>query len=449
MSNTSNQLSTESNAFIQWFRNASPYINAHRGKVFVIMLPGECIEHGNFHLLVNDIALLNSLGIRLVLVHGANQQINAQLQQAGLTASFHQGLRVTEPAHLPHVCQAVGALKIKLEAALSAGLPNSPMQGAHIKTVSGNFVTAMPRGVIEGIDFHHTGKVRRVDTAAVNRGLDQGAVVLVSNLGFSLTGEVFNLTYSEVATHLATTLRADKLIALSNSRGVFDEGGQLLREFTLNHCQQQLDRFPEPLTLSQQSLAACYQACRQGVPRAHLISYEEDGALLEELFTRDGSGTMIYNNSYESLRDATIDDVGGILELLEPLEKQGLLVRRSRELLETEIGRFKVIEKDGTLIACAALYPFDGGAGEIAAVATREAYRRQGRGALLLKHLEQAAVEQHIHTLFILTTQTAHWFIEQGFREGRPEDLPKDRQQLYNYQRKSKVFVKKLSSKTR
>ncbi len=435
--------------FIQWFRDASPYINSHRGKTFVLMLPGEACEDDNFHFIVNDVALLNSLGIRLVLVHGAQPQISAHLLANGFSSKFSNGLRITETTHMTVVNQAVGAVKVSLEAALSAGLPNSPMQGAHIKTSSGNFVTAMPRGIIDGVDFQHTGKVRRIDTQAISQSLDKGAVVLVSNLGYSLTGEIFNLSYGEVASEIAVALHADKIISLTDLQGIMSDEGSLQRELSLQDCEKILNT-DNKLSVSQQnihlSLDACYQSCRQGVTRAHLVSYHKNGGLLEELFSRDGSGTMIHNDSYESLRQASIEDVGGILELLEPLEKEGILVRRSRELLETEIDQFKIIEKDGMIIACAALYPFSDDQAEIACVATHRDYRNQGRGALLLKNLEKEAAKMNIRTLFILTTQTAHWFIEQGFQKGTLDQLPSDRQSLYNLQRKSQVFSKAIKA---
>ncbi|MGQ9427158.1 amino-acid N-acetyltransferase [Gilvimarinus sp. F26214L] len=432
-------------SFLQWFRNASPYINAHRGRTFVLMLPGQCFQDGNFQHVVNDIALLNSLGIRLVLVHGARPQIDTHLAKCDFHSSFHRGLRITESGHMPAITRAVGELRVEIEAALSAGLPNSPLQGAHIQTVAGNFVTAMPQGVIDGVDLQYTGTVRRINGKAISTALDHGAVVLVSNLGYSLTGEIFNLCYNEVATHIAASLKADKLIAFTDTRGVVDEKGQLQREFTLRDCERHLREEIEGDSILRLGLTACYEACRAGVPRAHLISYQIDGALLEELFSRDGAGTMIHSDSYETLRQATIEDVGGILELLEPLERQGTLVRRSRELLETEIHRFRVIEKDGAIIACAALYPFEDRMAELAAVATRGDYRNQGRGALLLKNIEQLARQQGIRKLFLLTTQTAHWFIEQGFEPAQVASLPEQRQHLYNYQRNSKVFVKHLS----
>lgn len=426
--------------FIQWFRDAAPYINAHRHRTFVLMLPGACLQDDNFYYIVNDIALLNSLGVRLVLVHGARPQIDAHLQQQQLTSSFNRGLRITEVKHLSAVNQAVGQSRVELEAALSAGLPNSPLQGAHIKTVSGNFVTAMPIGVIDGIDHQHTGKVRRIDGAAIRQALDKGAVVLTSCLGYSLTGEIFNLSYTEVAAQIAIELHADKLVAFADGDGVVNDQGEVQYELNLRDCEKLLTTD----TKNPDILKACYQACVRNVPRAHVIDYHINGALLSELFSRDGTGTMIYSDNYETLRQASIEDVGGILELLEPLEEAGVLVRRSRELLETEITKFRIIEMDGTVIACAALYPYDNSSAEIACVAVQEKYRDQGRAASLLKALEKDAKKLSINSLFVLTTQTAHWFIEQGFKAGDIEQLPAQKKQLYNFQRNSKIFVKDL-----
>lgn len=410
----------------------------------MLMLPGEALTHDNFSNIIHDIALLSSLGVRLVLVHGARPQIETRLQAAGSSSQFHHNLRITDSANLSLVLQAIGEARITVEAALSTGLPNSPMHGAHMQVLSGNFTVAMPHGVIDGVDLQHTGKVRRVNTRSLQTALDSGAVALLSPLGYSPTGEVFNLSFSDVATHVAIAIKADKLLAFIPGDGVTDEDGNLLRQLSLQECktyqEDQHDNIDPDL---RQALNACYLSCLQGVSRAQLVNYTTDGALLTELFTRDGLGTMIYSGQYEQLRTATIDDVGGILELIAPLENEGILVRRSREVLETEISNFSVMEKDGTIIACAALYPYDDMA-ELACVITHPDYRKGGRAATLLQQMENQARKQKIRQLFLLTTQTAHWFIEQGFAPGSLSDLPMSRQSLYNYQRNSKIFVKNL-----
>ena len=298
-------------------------------------------------------------------------------------------------------------------------------------------------GVLGGVDLQHTGEVRRIDSDAIHRALDGNAVVLLSPIGYSPTGEVFNLSYADVATQVAIALQADKLIAFNSQGGVRDERGKLARELTLRQCAELLRDSDGD---AQQTLQACQQACEGGVTRAQVIGYSEDGALIKELFTRDGSGTMVHRDSYEVVRRARIDDVGGIIELIAPLEARGVLVRRSRELLETEVDHFTVVEKDGMIVACAALYPYrEKATGELACVVTHDKYRNSGRAAKLLTHIERQARRLKLQMLFTLTTQTAHWFLEQGFEPGDVAHLPDSRQSLYNYQRNSKIFIKRLS----
>jgi len=430
--------------YVKWFRHSTPYINRHSDKTFVLMLPGEAITHANFHNIVHDIALLCSLDVRLVLVHGARPQIDDHLQTAGVASHFHKQLRITDSDNLRLVIQAIGEARTIVEAALSTSLPNSPMHDADMQVISGNFVVAMPYGVIDGVDLQHTGKVRKVNTKSLNAALDSGAVVLLSPLAYSPTGEIFNLTPSDVATHVAGAIKADKLLAYVAGNGLTDSDGDLIRQLSLPECKKYLTEHGDKISFElQQAVSACYLSCLQGVQRAQLISYEIDGALLTELFTRDGLGTMIYSGQYEQLRMATIDDVADILELIRPLEEQGILVRRSRELLETEINQFHVMDKDGAIVACAALYPY-GDMAELSCVATHPDYRNGGRAAALLQQMENQARKQHIKQLFLLTTQTAHWFIEQGFVQGKIENLPIAKQELYNYQRNSKIFIKSL-----
>jgi amino-acid N-acetyltransferase len=426
---------------IRWFRNTAPYINAHRGKTFVLMLGGDVAQHENFPTIIHDIALLNSLGVRLVLIHGSRSQIDQRLQQAGLDSVMHEGIRITDAAALEHVKDAAGSLRAQIEALLSMGLPNSPMQGARMRVCSGNFVTAKPLGVMDGVDFHHTGKVRRVDTQGIQQQLDGGSIVLQSPLGYSPTGEIFNLALEDIAVHLASAISADKLILLGSAAGIMNASGELVRQCAVGNIGQ-LD-IPDPQQVS--LLETAERACRAGVPRCQIISYSNDCALLEELFTHDGSGTLVADDDYEQSREASIEDVGGILELIEPLEQEGILLKRSRELLETEIRQFRLLERDGRIIACAALYPFpDADCGEVACIVSHPDYRGGQRGQRLLNALEQEARRQGLKRVFVLTTQTAHWFIEQGFVEGSQDDLPDQKQSLYNLQRNSKVFFKSL-----
>jgi len=431
--------------FVEWFRSATPYIHAFRGKTFVIAFGGEVVSEGQFIALAHDLNLLNSLGVRLVLVHGARPQIEEELTERGAEIRYAGGMRVTDDDALKCVKEAAGTVRVEIEALLSMGLANSPMAGADIRVASGNFVTAKPMGVREGVDLLHTGEVRKIDAVGIRRRLEGNEIVLLSPLGYSPTGEIFNLTLEDVATAAAIALDADKLIFLMETGGVYDEDGTLLRELAAAEAETILaSGKPLPDDVGYY-LPCALRACRNGVARSHLISRYIDGALLQELFTHEGIGSMVSEAPVETMRQAKIDDVGGILALIQPLEEDGVLVRRSRELLEIEIDRFSVLEHDGIIIGCAALYPFPKEkAAELACMAVHADYRSAGRGEALLEYMRALALGKGFKRLFVLTTRTAHWFLERGFVEGSVDDLPKAKQGLYNYQRRSKVFVKKL-----
>lgn len=435
--------------YVHWFRHSAPYINAHRNKTFVIMFDGEAVQHENFQHIIHDIALLNSLGIRLILVHGARQQINQNLNSSGLSTPFHQHRRITTRESLGCVMNAVGSIRLQIEALLSMGLANSPMYGARIDVVSGNFITAKPYGIRDGIDFQLTGEVRSVDTDAIQKHLQQHNIVMLGPVGYSTTGEVFNLPAEEVATKTAISLKADKLIFLGKQHGLQNAQGQLQREITPQRLDQYIVQSQDTNPELAQQLRNAQIASLKGVHRVHLISYTYDGALLEELFTRDGSGTLVTDAHYEDVRMANIQDVGGLINLLRPLEEDGILVYRSRERLETEIEQFAVIERDGMILACAALYPIPAQenelrSAEIACVAVHPSYRKSNRGSQILHYLEDKARSLGIQQLFVLTTRTAHWFLEHGFETANVDELPNARQALYNYQRNSLVFKKRI-----
>ena len=445
MFDPSTSSASESAEFVAWFRSVAPYINAFRGRTFVVAFGGEVVADGKFVELTHDLNLLSSLGVRLVLVHGARPQIEQHVSRSNLEDHYHHGIRLTDAETMQCVKEAVGRVRVEIEALLSMGLANSPMAKADIRVAGGNFITAQPMGVIHGVDLLHTGSVRKVDVAAIKDRLAHSEVVLLSPLGYSPTGEVFNLTLEDVATRTAIALDADKLIFLMDTDGVQDKQGELLRELTAADARSILSgkrKLPNDVALY---LPCAVTACEQGVARAHLISRHVDGAILQELFSDIGIGSMVVETTLNTLRDASIDDVGGILQLLQPLEAEGVLVRCGRERLEQEIGHFVVLEHDRRIIACAALYPFaDEQAAELACLVVQPNYHKQGYGDALLKHIITRAQALGLNKLFVLTTQTAHWFIERGFREVGVEPLPAQKKTLYNYQRRSKVFLREI-----
>ncbi len=408
--------------FVNWFRSASPYIHAHRGRTFVISFGGEVLKQNPS--LIHDVALLNSLGIRLILVPGIRPQIEDELEARKQQSRYVNGIRVTDEIALQCVKAASGEVSSEIEGLLSMGLTNSPVTNSKITTISGNFITARPYGVREGVDYCYTGEVRRVDAVAINHQLDQGSIVLISPIGYSLTGEVFNLLTEEVAMKVAISLKADKWICLTQQP-------QTKRQLNLHEAREQF--------------FYAVKACENHVKRVHILDQQIEGALLQELFTRDGIGTLISIDAFDQMQQATIEDVGGILALIKPLEEKGHLVRRSPEKLEMEIEDFIVQKREGMIIACAAMYPFiEDKMAELACLVVHNNYRGSNHGDAVLSFVERQARQLGINSLFVLTTRTAHWFQERGFVAANLQSLPVSRSTLYNYQRNSKVFVKEI-----
>jgi len=437
-------ISPMNDPFVNWFRDASPYIHAHRGSTMVLAFGGELVEDTAFSSFIHDLALLHGLGIRLVLVHGSRPQIEARLKARGAAMQVINGMRITDDDALECVKEAAGTVRVEIEARLSMGLANSPMSGARIEVDSGNFVTARPLGVIDGVDYLHTGEVRRINAGAMRRRLDDGAMVLVPPLGYSPTGEVFNLNAADVAAEAAIALGADKLIFLTDEK-LLDGRRRPVSSLLPAEAEALLARRKRLGEQMRRVLRNAVRAARNGVGRTHILPRRQEGVLLRELFTRDGCGTLVSMERWERIRQATIDDVGGILELITPLEEAGVLVRRSRERIETEIDHFTVIERDGTIVACAALYPFpEARMAELACLAVHPDYRNQGRGDQLLEEMERRARELGVEALFVLTTRTAHWFRERGFQPAELGRLPGRRRDLYNWQRNSRLFLKPL-----
>ena len=431
-------------AFVKWFRSATPYIHRWGGATFVIAFGGEVLEDGEFQQLTHDINVLVSLDVRVVLVHGTRPQIEAQMRQHGVESRYVEGRRVTDEKALACVKEANGITRVEIEALLSMELANSPMWGADIRVSSGNFVTAKPVGVVKGVDFGHTGEVRRIDADGIRRRLDDHEVVLVSPIGFSPTGDIFNCTLEDVATAIAVALKADKLVFLAEGAGALDARGRLISELTVKQAQDLLAANNLPIDI-QLYLPCAVRAVSNGVQRAHLISRHVDGALLIELFTRHGIGTMIVPESQENIRPAASGDIPAMLQILEPLEQQGILVRRTSEELERDIARFVVAEAEGNIIGCASIYPFaEENTAELAALAVSPFYRGGGLGERLLEHAEAKARSLGAKSLFVLSTRTTHWFLERGFREAGPAQLPQARRANYNEDRRSKVFIKDL-----
>ncbi len=441
--------------FVPWFRSVAPYIHMHRGKTFVVGIAGEAIAAGKLQNLAQDLALIQSMGVKIVLVHGFRPQVNEQLAAKGHAPQYSHGIRVTDSVALDCAQEAAGQLRYEIEAAFSQGLPNTPMAGSTVRVISGNFITARPVGIVDGVDFMHSGLVRKVDVLGITRTLDMGAMVLLSPFGFSPTGEAFNLTMEEVATSVATELQADKLIFLTETHGIrvkplepAGDDNPIDTELPLAVAKRLLAEAPAPTEPTDIGfyLQHCVKACEEGVERSHILPFAVDGALLLEVYVHDGIGTMVIDEKLEELREATADDVGGILQLIEPFENDGTLVKRNRTEIERDVDHYTIIEHDGVIFACAALYPYpEAKTAEMAALTVSPQSQGQGDGEKILKRVEQRARAMGLKSIFVLTTRTMHWFIKRGFEQMEPDWLPEARKRKYNWDRKSLVLVKKLS----
>jgi amino-acid N-acetyltransferase len=437
--------------FVPWFRSVAPYIHAYRGKTFVVALAGEAIAAGKLTSFIQDLSILHAMGIQLALVHGFRPQVSEQLRAKGHPEHFSHGLRITDAVALDCAQEAAGQLRFEIEAAFSQGLPNTPMANATVRVVSGNFLTARPVGIVDGVDFQHSGVVRKVDGAAIRRAIDTGAIVLLSPFGFSPTGEAFNLTMEDVATATAIALQADKLLFMTEIVGVredeSDPDSAIDTELALADAKRMLTQLPGPTQPSDTAfyLQHCVRACEGGVERSHILPFAADGALLMEVYTHDGIGTMVVDEKLESLREATADDVGGILQLIEPFERDGTLVRRERHEIERDVANYTVIEHDGVIFGCAALYPYpEAATAEMAALTVSPNVQSQGDGERILKRVEQRARGMGLTSIFALTTRTMHWFLKRGFQQVDPDWLPEARKRKYNWDRRSQVLVKNL-----
>lgn len=435
------------NQFVQWFRDSSPYIHAHRGATVVISFGGDAVLDSRFHHHIHDFALLNSLGIRLVLVHGIRPQVDQRLAELNMEPRFSHGLRITDKTALECVKAAAGHVKVELEALFTTSLSNSPMAGARIRVASGNVVIAKPYGVRYGIDFGYTGQVRRIDKQAIQQKLQQDNIVLLSPIGYSVTGEVYNLSAESVATEIAIALQAEKLILMIEGNITEHESQQTIQQLTTKEAAQFCENYSSQLGTEQiNHLQAAIRASESGVQRVHLLSHNIDGAVLQELFSRDGIGTLISTTSFEELRTATLNDVGGILDLITPLEQEGILTPRSRESLETNVEDFIVLERDGLIVGCAAAHLYsDNQVIELACLAIHPEYRNGKRALRLLDYIQRQARQKGMKRIVILTTHTSDWFREHGFLPGTIDDLPKQRQNEFNSSRNSRVLFKTVA----
>lgn len=434
-------------AFVDTFRMSSPYINAHQGLVFVIHVPGALLEESLFASVMEDIALMRIVGIKLVLVLGPQMQVNRRLATERMPTKFVDGIRVTDARTLQIVKELAGSMRFEVEATLARGVTNMP-SASRISIVSGSFFSAQPVGIIEGEDFGFSGKVRRIDVESINRRLDQGDIVVIPNIGSSPSGQHFNCCSEEVASECAGQLNAEKLIFMGNGETLFDtRSDHTIPNLTLKSAERFLRLRAGGLPPDfRKALKYSVNALNKGVRRAHILNRFLNGVLLMEVFHRDGVGLMVSRDLYEGFRRARLSDVSGLEGIIKPLEEQGILKHRPRTTIERDIEQFVVIERDGMIIACMSLAKLEGDPlwAELGCLAVHRDYRKLGKGDAMLGFTERMAFDMGVRHLIILSTQSFDWFKERGFSEVAVEELPKTRQEKYDKSRKSKIFHKLL-----
>lgn len=474
--------------FVNMFRGSANYIANHRNTIIVYHIPGELLSWEGFEDLMDDIALTWLLGMKPVIVVGCRKQIDQRFEESDDEDEKHSELspdgrsviqgpdsvhteasvRITDIDTLRIVKEEAGFVRFEVERLLGRSLHRHGIVDERAirdgNVVSGNFYSAQPYGVIDGIDFKFTGFPRKVETEKIKQVLDAHDVVLLTSLGASPSGEMFNVSTEHLASFVAGSLGASKVVFFTTYGSAFIEtdNKKLVQNLRVSDARNVLkynhvtvnnakgfSSFEHNSHMSEETKEAfvklgwCVSSLERGVKRAHIIS-PINGALLQELYTRDGGGTLISRDIYEGIRVADVQDVQGIFELIEPLVEAGTLVPRPMNVLERDIKSYFVFTRDNLIVACAQMKLFEDGFSEIGCLVVRKEYRTQGRGDAMLGYLERLSVQVGCSKVFVLSTQTMEWFVERGFKRATVSDLPPSRQEIYNHKRKSKIYMKKI-----
>ena len=419
-------------------RGILQYIPQFREKTFILAVDGAIVTDENFATLLLDVAVLRSLNIRVVLVHGASAQIRALADEQKITPSDLDGSGITDPATLKIALTAANRLTHEILEGLSAN---------DLRAASTNVITAHPMGIIQGVDHLFTGKVERVDTELLQSLLAQGVVPVIPPLGFDGDGQTYRLNSDAVAVAVAEALKAIKLIFITTPDGILVQG-RVIRQMPVADLEsvialQKNDIAPEQLSKALHAVAAC----KAGVPRVHIINGRVDEGLLAEVFSNEGIGTLIYANDYQQIRRAMKKDVRAIQLLTKAAVESEELVKRTRAMIEKNLGDYFIFEIDKNPVACVALHVYpEQKKGELACLYVNPLHENRGIGRKLIQYIENKAREMNLTELLTLSTQAFTYFQSKGgFAEGTPDDLPPARREKYEQSgRNSKVLVKKL-----
>jgi amino-acid N-acetyltransferase len=419
-------------------RGILQYIPQFREKTFILAIDGAIVTDENFATLLLDVAVLRSLNIRVVLVHGASAQIKLLGEEQNVKPSDIDGAGITDATTLKLALTAANRLTHEILEGLSAN---------DLRAASTNVIIAHPMGIIQGVDHLFTGKVERVDAELLQSLLSQGVVPVIPPLGFDGDGKTYRVNSDGVAVAVADALKAIKLIFITSQDGLI-YNSQLIRQMLVAELEKMLQQnsagfAPDILSKAQHAAAAC----KAGVPRVHIINGKVDEGLLAEVFSNDGIGTLIYANEYQQIRPAKKKDIRAIQLLTKAAVESDELVRRSRAVIDKSLGDYFIFEIDKNPVACVALHVYpEQKKGELACLYVNPLHENQGIGRKLIQFVENKARELNLNELLTLSTQAFTYFQSKGgFAEGTPDDLPPVRREKYEQSgRNSKVLVKKL-----
>jgi amino-acid N-acetyltransferase len=435
---------------VDLIREVFYYQNRFDGKTIVLKIDYPILNAPHFPQLLKDLAMLRATGIEIILVPGAREWIDAVLKEYDTESAYVDGIRIATQDSIPFIRMAAFDVANRLMTLLTAFQANA---------VIGNFVRARGIGVIDGVDFQNSGRVDKILNEPLQQILDQGMIPIFPCIGWNAAGKPYNLSSDDIAVAVAEALQAEKLFFVTDSDGVMETRFKLPAGLVKNSdglvARLSLEEAEEVLRLNAGNpdpdlkyLALALTACRKGTERAHVVDGRLEGAILREIFSNLGIGTMIYgNNDYESIRPMRADDIGDVLRLMEPLVREGILVTRSEDELTARHGDFVVYSIDDVVHACGALHDYGEGQGEIAAIATNPVYSHLSMGRKIVSYLVEKAARIGMTRVFVLTTRTIDWFEQLGFVEADFASLPARKGETYNHARKSRIFALDLKDR--
>ena len=450
MSNTASDFYSQHFEVSGFIREVFGYMDRFKGQLFVLKIEDGLMDHPLFPVLMRDIALLHKAGIRIIIVPGTRNSIDAQLKAWEIESKFEGGVRLTSEEALPLIEQASLGVAQRIMSHLTA----SGLSG-----IQGNWVLARSLGVIEGVDYMRTGRIERIQRDILEQLLNERFVPIIPPIGWNKLGQAYNISSTELATELCKYMQVGKLFFIGSENGIKLDGlatgkntnyleptdSGVISALDVDQAKELLDLNGDKLNFAQKDyLQNAINACEAGANRVHLLSGEFQGSVLQEVFSARGDGTMVYANQYSSIRPANMEDIPDILRIMQDYIAKGYLVPRTQESISERLKDYVVYSIDNSIHGCGALHEFEDGMAEVAAIAVAANYRKSGIGDAIVRHLISVGRMKGYKKLFLLTTQALDWFYPFGFEDGSVEDLPKSKREHYNTKRKSRILIMPL-----